>query len=54
MGGENTIVNWAQKSPKLAALDYTHLSGLGAKKIGDIFYNTFMATKIFYEKNKIQ
>ena len=54
MGGENTIVNWAQKSPKLAALDYTHLSGLGAKKIGDIFYNTFMATKTFYERNKIQ
>ena len=37
MGGENTMVNWAQQSPRLAALDYIHLNGLGAKKVADIF-----------------
>ncbi len=54
MGGENTIVNWAQNIPKLAAMDYTHLSGLGAKKVADIFYDKLMASKAYYEQNKIK
>jgi lysophospholipase L1-like esterase len=54
MGGENTMVNWAQQSPRLAALDYIHLSGLGAKKVADIFYDKLMTTKSHYEKNKLK
>jgi len=54
MGGENTMVNWAQQSPRLAALDYIHLNGLGAKKVADIFYDKLMTTKSHYEKNKLK
>jgi lysophospholipase L1-like esterase len=54
MGGENTIVNWAQQSPRLAALDYTHLNGLGSKKVADIFYDKILASKSYYENNKIK
>lgn len=54
MGGENTIVRWAQNEPRLAALDYTHLNAQGSKKVADIFYEKIMASKNFYEKNKIK
>jgi lysophospholipase L1-like esterase len=54
MGGENTMVRWVQNEPRLAALDYTHLSGLGAKRVADIFYDKLMACKSYYEKNKIK
>ena len=51
MGGENTIVSWAERQPKLAAMDYMHLSSLGAKKVADIFYNKIMESKKYYQKS---
>ena len=42
MGGINTMVNWALKSPPLAAKDYTHLSFKGAEVLGTTFFNTIM------------
>jgi lysophospholipase L1-like esterase len=54
MGGENTIVRWAQSDSKMAALDYMHLSAGGARKVANIFYDKLMETKAHYEKNKIK
>jgi hypothetical protein len=54
MGGENTIVSWAEQDPKLAAMDYTHLSYLGAKKVATLIYNKIMASKSHYENNRVK
>lgn len=54
MGGENTIVNWAEQEPKLAAMDYTHLSYLGAKKVANLIFNKLLASKSHYENNRIK
>jgi lysophospholipase L1-like esterase len=54
MGGENTIVRWAQSDSKMAAMDYMHLSAAGARKVANIFYDKLMETKAHYEKNKIK
>ena len=54
MGGENTIVSWAEQDPKLAAMDYTHLSYLGAKKVAALIYNKIMASKSHYENNRVK
>jgi hypothetical protein len=51
MGGENAMVRWVNHSPSLAALDYTHFSLLGAKRIADDFYRALMdAYKKFEDK----
>jgi lysophospholipase L1-like esterase len=54
MGGENTIVNWAEQEPKLAAMDYTHLSYSGAKKVANLIFNKLLASKSHYENNRIK
>ncbi|WP_281615434.1 hypothetical protein [Flammeovirga sp. SubArs3] len=39
MGGKNSIVKWADKSPAWAGKDYTHFTRKGANFIGDMLYN---------------
>jgi lysophospholipase L1-like esterase len=45
MGGENTIVNWAEGDTVLAYRDYMHVNSKGGKKIGDIFIDKLLETK---------
>ena len=42
MGGENSIIDWANKTPSLAAKDYIHLTNAGARKIADFFIEDLM------------
>tara|TARA_B100001287_G_scaffold276658_1_gene288513 strand:- start:19242 stop:20687 length:1446 start_codon:yes stop_codon:yes gene_type:complete len=42
MGGENSIIDWANKSPSLAAKDYIHLTNAGARKVSDLFIEDLM------------
>jgi len=42
MGGQNAMPRWVNHHPSLAALDYTHFSLLGAKRIADDFYRALM------------
>lgn len=39
MGGVNTMIDWVEGDPPLAAKDYTHFNYLGAKKIGSLIYD---------------
>lgn len=50
MGGENTMVHWAEDKPTLAYKDYTHVNDKGAQKIADIFYNRLIASKKYYQQ----
>jgi hypothetical protein len=47
MGGDNTMVEWANTKPALANKDYTHLTFYGGKKVAGIFIGTLL-----YEKEK--
>ncbi|MBI2280201.1 MAG: hypothetical protein HYU68_05880 [Bacteroidetes bacterium] len=42
MGGKNSMPQWVNAEPSLAASDYIHFSPLGAKKIAEEFYNNLM------------
>lgn len=42
MGGKNSMPNWVNAQPPLAATDYIHFSPLGARKIGEEFYTNLM------------
>lgn len=42
MGGDGTIVKWAEGKPQLAAKDYIHASPAGAAVLGRCFYDAFM------------
>lgn len=48
MGGEGTIVRWADSSPVLAGHDYVHPNGRGAEILGNMFSDAFMKD---YEKS---
>jgi hypothetical protein len=54
MGGENTIVSWAEQNPKLADMDYMHLNVLGAKKVSEVFYNKLIASKNYYQSKSLK
>ncbi len=43
MGGLNSMVAWVQHDPPLAALDYTHLSGGGSRRVAGFLFNALMA-----------
>ncbi len=49
MGGYNSMVNWANGNPQLAAKDYTHLNARGAEVLGNSIFSSIM-----YEVNKIE
>lgn len=42
MGGEGSMVEWAEGEPSLANKDYTHFNSLGAEKGARIFYQWLM------------
>jgi len=42
MGGNGTIVKWAEGTERLAGKDYIHPSPRGAVTLGNLFYNAFM------------
>lgn len=50
MGGTNSIVAWVRHDPPLAALDYTHLSGFGSRRIAGFLYNALLARFRAYEE----
>lgn len=52
MGGLNSMVAWAQHDPPLAALDYTHLSGSGSRRVAGFLYNALMARFRAYEEGR--
>lgn len=55
MGGEGTIVEWANADPALAAKDYTHFSVKGAKKIADLIFGELEKEyEEFKEQYKLQ
>lgn len=54
MGGFNSIINWANQKPSLAAKDYTHLSFRGAEAIGTSLYNAILFEYAKLAKNKAQ
>ena len=53
MGGENTITNWVEGETVLANKDYTHVNSKGAKRIGDLFFDKLMASKVYYQHTKL-
>ena len=42
MGGQGTIVHWAESTPALANKDYIHPNILGADLLGNMLYDAFM------------
>ncbi len=42
MGGEGSMIEWAQMNPPLGNKDYVHYTNLGAEKVGDLFANEFL------------
>ena len=53
MGGDNTMVKWAEGDTVLANKDYTHVTDKGAKKVGDLFFNKLIASKNYYQQTKL-
>jgi lysophospholipase L1-like esterase len=52
MGGENSIVDWANQKPTLAGKDYTHFSARGAQRVGEMFYKSLMIEYLNYLKRR--
>ena len=42
IGGENSIVDWVDANPQLAAKDYCHLTPLGGKVVADNLFESLM------------
>jgi len=42
MGGKNSMPSWVFADPPLASTDFVHFNHLGAKIIGEMFYNSLM------------
>jgi hypothetical protein len=43
MGGTNSMIGWVKHTPPWAALDYTHLSHYGSRKMADMLAGAIMA-----------
>lgn len=52
MGGENSIVDFANQKPPLANKDYTHLNYRGGRKIANIFTETLLFEKSKFDRKK--
>ncbi|MBC7382240.1 MAG: hypothetical protein H7296_04500 [Bacteroidia bacterium] len=50
MGGENSMVQWAEKKPIRAGKDYTHLNQRGAYQVADMLYKALLLNFNDYEK----
>lgn len=51
MGGKNSMPNWVNAEPALAASDYTHFTPEGAKKMAEEFYKKLVE---MYEEYKLE
>lgn len=51
MGGENSMVNWADSEPSMANKDYTHFNSRGAEKIAGLIYNQIIKGYEDFKKN---
>jgi len=51
MGGLNSMIGWVNHKPVLAALDYTHLSAAGSRRVAEFLYNALMSRFKAYEEN---
>lgn len=49
MGGKNSMVNWVKSRPQLAGNDYVHFTPLGAEKMSQVLYDTFLLYYRFYQ-----
>ena len=54
MGGLNSMVAWVKHKPPLAALDYTHLSSAGSRRVADFLYNALLSRYKYYEQNHVR
>ncbi|MFM2376697.1 MAG: hypothetical protein RLZZ165_1794, partial [Bacteroidota bacterium] len=52
MGGQNSMIQWVEADPPLAAADYVHLAPQGAKVIAEAFIQSFMADYEAYRQSK--
>lgn len=53
MGGENSMVDWVEKEPKMATKDYTHFNVKGSEKVAGLIYEQLMdGYKLFKELKK--
>jgi lysophospholipase L1-like esterase len=50
MGGLNSMIQWAEANPPLAAADYVHFSPQGARIIAEAFIKSFMADYEAYHR----
>ncbi len=53
MGGQNSMIEWAEADPPLAAADYVHFSPQGARIIAEAFIKSFMADYEAYHRARI-
>lgn len=49
MGGRNSMIQWVAHKPAWAAPDYIHFSPQGAKRIAEVFTETFMHYYEYYQ-----
>lgn len=49
MGGEGSMVTWADADKPLANKDYTHLNFRGAETVGILIYDFLMKEKAKYD-----
>lgn len=52
MGGHNSMIDWVNQHPQLAASDYTHLTRTGATEMAKMFSNSLFNYYEFYHKHK--
>lgn len=51
MGGENSMIEWVQNRPALAATDYIHFTPRGADRIAEMFYESLNNYYEYYKMN---
>jgi lysophospholipase L1-like esterase len=54
MGGENSMVKWVEKPPRLANRDYTHFNAKGSKEIALLIFNELEKGYKKYKKEHIK
>lgn len=52
MGGQNSIVEWADRQPAWANKDYTHFTRKGANHVGDMLFNELMREYAKFKKKE--
>lgn len=54
MGGEGSIIDWANEKPALAASDFIHFSERGCALVAELFYDALMNEYALFKKRKIE